>query len=350
MNRQQVAVAIAKLHHYTLLLRYWQELEPDDYVTALDSQLVHFSEWINGVADYLDREPNEKVYRMLDFVGSTDKLLHYVIRYKDSMPNDVRVSLLDYISVLNRVKEKGKTLHKQSKGNEYMWLVDGLDNERARSLLARAQKIRILDEHFQPYEEITRKQLKVLAFSVSQILNLKSRCKWLYFERQWPSEKNHLSNLPLPSRDRKDMKMITDLYPEVDYTELFAPIKDEYFKTLLTPQQKSELYRLLLENGYITPDISDETFMEIFHPATKEVRIPVKWNQTQGQLCFFVYNMFREGNDKKLWAKTANCFSIAGHKPNTETLKTFLIIIKKKGKIENYDPKLREIVLAVLGK
>lgn len=213
------------------------------------------------------------------------------------------------------------------------------------ALLKRAQDINILDAHFQPMPDIYRKQLKVLAFAVKQIVGKDKRLQWDYFDRLWPLPGTmHLSNIRLPDKNSKRMKLITDLFPEVDFSDLFFVKSEEPFWTRLTGRQKKSVYQSLISNAYISPETTPEDFNSLFKPVTNgEVR-KVIWIGTQNQLSFFIYHAFKKRNRLSLWVKASNRFLVKGRHPNKDTLSTFLTHIKKSGQLCTYDTKLMEIV------
>lgn len=330
MNRQQAAIAIAKISETSQRLKYWMDLKPETYVTALDSQLVHFGDWAQDLADYLINDPNEKVYQMLWIMGPPKHLQAYIDLYGEAMPANVRHSLLVYIPIIEKLRQEGKSVHALSKG-EYKYLADGLDNAHAVELLKRAQDANLLDDKFKPKVGVTRAQLKVIAYAVAQLMGLDKqyRRRWKAFNEQWPHSSDHLSNVVLPNIKRADMRMIIDLYPEVDYTDLVVNPNDFYFNTEMEWPRINSLYWALKKNGYIDANTTLHNFHCIFKPKDKNGRKPVNWIGGSRQLSLFVSLVLCEGNERDLWSKATNCFLVKGRLPNRGTLSMFLIKIKK---------------------
>lgn len=348
MNRQQAAIAIAKISETSRNLKYWMDLKPETYVTALDSQLIHFGEWAQELADYLINDPNKKVYQMLWIMGPPKHLQAYVDLYGDAMPADVRNSLLVYIPLIEKLRKEGKSVHARAKG-EYRYLADGLDNPRAVEFLKRAQDANLLDDKFKPKVGVTRAQLKVIAYAVAQLMGLDKqyRGKWKAFNEQWPHSSDHLSNVVLPNIKRADMRMITDLYPEVDYTDLVVNPNDFYFKSNLQWPRINSLYWALKTNGYIDASTTLHNFHCIFKPEEKEGRQPVNWIKDEKLLSLFVSLVIREGNEINLWVRATNCFLVKGRRPNRATMSMFLTKIKKNAsshKMNNNEMKLLNVI------
>lgn len=348
MNRQQAAIAIAKISETSQRLKYWMDLKPESYVTALDSQLSHFGEWAQDLADYLLTDPNEKVYQMLWIMGPPKHLQAYMNLYGEAMPTVVRHSLLVYIPIIEKLRNEGRSVHALSKG-KYKYLADGLDNPRAVELLKRAQDANLLDDKYMPKVGVTRAQLKVLAYSVAQMMGYDKqyRMKWKAFNEQWPSSTDHLANIKLPNIERADMKLITDLYPEVDYTDLVVNPNDFYFITKMAWPRINSLYWALKANGYIDANTTLHNFHNIFKPEDKEGRQPVNWIKDERQLSLFVSLVLREGNELGLWVKAANCFLVKGRRPNRATLAMFLTKIKKNAsanRLHDNDTKLLNVI------
>lgn len=348
MNRQQAAIAIAKISETSRNLKYWMDLKPETYVTALDSQLIHFGEWAQELADYLINDPNKKVYQMLWIMGPPKHLQAYVDLYGDAMPTDVRNSLLVYIPLIEKLRKEGKSVHARAKG-EYRYLADGLDNPRAVEFLKRAQDANLLDDKFKPKVGVTRAQLKVIAYAVAQLIGLDKqyRRRWKTFNEQWPHSSDHLSNVMLPNLRRADMRMITDLYPEVDYTDLVVNPKDFYFNTEMEWPRINSLYWTLKKAGYIDATTTLHNFHCIFKPEEKEGRQPVNWIKDERQLSLFVSLVLREGNEINLWLRATNCFLVKGRRPNRATMAMFLTKIKKSvfaQRLHNNDKVLLEVI------
>lgn len=350
MNRQQVAIAIAKINKTSKLLRYWQELKPETYVTALDSDLVHFGKWSHDIGEYLMEHPNKKLYYMLWVMGPTDNLKDYVRIYQNTMPSEVRLSLLDFIANMKKISDDSKEIQSRAKG-EYRYLADGLDNKEAAELLDRARNMRILDDKYQPMPDISRGQLKVIAFAVSHLLGFKFRHKWTAFAKQWQSEIDHVSNADLPNRNRADMKLITDLYPEVDFDNLFICPRDDYFNTSFSWGKIKSLFYTLKKNGYIDESTTLVNFNALFKPANKKGRIPVNWLKDEHALSLLVYALFKPDNKIMIWSTAENCFTVKGRRPNRRTLAMFLTKIKKRTEthsLRNEDVKLLKVLRGYL--
>lgn len=330
MNRQQAAIAIAKISETSQRLKYWMDLKPETYVTALDSQLVHFGDWAHDLADYLINDPNEKVYQMLWIMGPPKHLQAYIDLYGEAMPTNVRHSLLVYIPIIEKLRQEGKSVHALSKG-EYKYLADGLDNPDTVQLLKRAQDANLLDDKFKPKVGVTRAQLKVIAYAIAQLVghDKQSRGRWKAFNEQWPHSSDHLSNVMVPNLRRVDMRMITDLYPEVDYTDLAVNPKDYYFKATIEWPRINSLYWVLKTNGYIDTSTTLHNFHCIFKPEGKENRIRVNWIKGERLLSLFVSLVLRKENERNLWVITENCFLNKGRRPHRGTLSMFLTKIKK---------------------
>ena len=69
---------------------------------------------------------------------------------------------------------------------EYKDLIEPLANEQVATLLQRAIRTGLLDEHYQPMPQTKPLQLKVIAYAVSTICKLPSA--YILFEKQWKRE------------------------------------------------------------------------------------------------------------------------------------------------------------------
>lgn len=344
MNRQEVAVAVVKINKATKMLRYWLGLGEEMYTSVLDPELSQLATWIRGIKSFLKAHPDETVYEMLGMICTEKDIKTFLERYGNVMPKKVKSSLLAYLPVIKRLLDDGKKIHEQSKG-EYRGLVDGLDNDIAKGLLDRAKGIKVLDKHYMPLPDINTRQLKMIAYAVIQHIGGKYPLEWDVFNRQWSLKgKKSLHKAHLLNLGDDDMRLITGLYPEVDFSPLFAVHDDLYFNTQLDGKDLVKVFHKLVGKGYVSKETTQKEFLDMFRPLNKGTRKPVCWIKNQRQLSFFVYHFLRKGNETTMWVVAQNCFSLNGRRANRDTMSGFLTKIKKWGVLDNYDAKLMEIM------
>lgn len=129
------------------------------------------------------------------------------------------------------------------------------------------------------------------------------------------------------------------LYPDVDYKELLDKKYDDVFFTIKhTDESARYLYEALKRGNYIDKSTTLSNFCSIF--AKQKRRKPIEWTDNQLKLGYLVHHAFNKPFEK-IWVTTVECFSIKGHKPHVEALKSNTA--KALRQEREVDPELLEI-------
>ena len=339
MNRQQIVIRIERMNRFSKQLTYWVELGSEFYLPAFDPELSQFGQWAKELQSYLRTEhPDSLVQRILSF-PKQDLLLEYLEEHQRELPKEIYASLSAYASTINAIKELLNELKAENKG-DFRYLVDGLAFKEAADLLQRCVDAGILTEEYQPMPTTTSAQLRLIAFAVSTILKFKVRNRWAFFEEQWNHSHNKLSGVSLPIRNAEVMEVVINLFPEVDFSSLFAPKVYLKFDTPYNTAHIKRLYTDLMRGMYLDESTSFEQFLGIFGKGDN--RTPVNWIQEQRKLGYFIHQAFAPTN-KDFWKKAVSRFRVNGELPHKGSLQSGYQALVRDNLVDGYCPELMEI-------
>ncbi len=339
MNRQQIVICLERMNRFSKQLTYWVELGGEFYLPSFDADLNKFGDWAKEVRKFIVQgDCNALMERIVSF-PKQDLLLQYLEDHRDPLPKEIFSSLSDYAATISALKDDVKEFKAESKG-ELCNLVDGLAFKEAADLLQRCVEAGLLTEEYQPMPSTTSGQLKLIAFAVSTILEFKVRKRWAYFEEQWNHSHNKLSGVSLPIRDAEVMEVVTNLFPEVDFTPLFAPKVYLKFDTPYNTPRIKGLYTDLKRGMYLDESTTFEQFLGIFGKG--DDRTPVNWIQEQRKLGFFIRQAFAP-NNKDYWKKAVSRFRVNGELPHRGSLQSGYQALVKNNLVDAYCPELMDI-------
>lgn len=339
MTRQETVIKITKITRIVGEMKSQLDLDDEIEFEALDSSWTNIGKWAEEICQYMEQAPSPLLANLIANNEFTTPVVNYVQCHRQEI-DSAYVKIMDcYAENMQSLLSLCERQEEELKG-EYKDLIEPLANEQVATLLQRAIRTGLLDEHYQPMPQTKPLQLKVIAYAVSTICKLPST--YILFEKQWKRENGkRFSTWRVPRYHTKLYETTKALYPEVDFTE-FEPVhKTETFYTPQDEEDIKELYRDLIKYKYITPDTEIETFAGIFDKA--KFCKPVEWMKTQRQLSFFVYQAFYKFNKKDLWIKGECCFCINGRTPHKACFVSGYSSIKRAGWLDRYDAKLKAI-------
>ena len=339
MTRQETVIKITKITRIVGEMKSQLDLDDEIEFEALDSSWINIGKWAEEICQYMEQAPSPLLADLIANNEFTTPVVNYVQSHRQEI-DSAYVKIVDcYTENMQSLLSLCERQEEELKG-EYKDLIEPLANEQVATLLQRAIRAGLLDEHYQPEPQTKPIQLKVIAYAVSTICRFPNT--YVYFEKQWKRENGRRFNtcrVPRYNTELYDTAKV--LYPEVDFNE-FEPVhKTETFYTPQDEEDIKELYRDLIKYKYIAPDTEIETFAGILDKA--KFCKPVEWMKTQRQLSFFVYQAFYKFNKKDLWVKGECCFSIKGHTPHKGCFVSGYSWIKRAGWLDRYDAKLKAI-------
>ena len=339
MTRQETVIKITKITRIVGEMKSQLDLDDEIEFEALDSSWMNIGKWAKEICLYMEQAPSPLLANLITNNEFTVPVVNYVQSHKQEI-DSAYVKVIDcYANNMQALLSLCKRQEEEVKG-EYKDLIEPLANEQVATLLQRAIRAGLLDEHYQPMPQTKPLQLKVIAYAVSTICKLPST--YILFEKQWKREYGkRFSTWRVPRYNTGLYETTKALYPEVDFTEFEPTHQTETFYTPQSEEDIAVLYRDLVKYGYIAPDTGLKTFVGIFNKKTFSK--PVEWIKTQRQLSFFVYQAFYKFNKKDLWIKGECCFSINGHTPHKACFVSGYSWIKRAGWLDRYDVRLKAI-------
>lgn len=339
MTRQETVIKITKITRIIGEMKSQLDLDDEIEFEALDSSWANIGKWTKEIYQYMEQAPSPLLADLITNNEFTTPVVNYVQSHKQNIDSTYVKVIDSYAKNMQALLSLCEEQREKLKG-EYKDLTGPLANEQVATLLQRAIRAGLLDEHYQPMPQTKPLQLKVIAYAISAICKLSS--PYVHFEKQWKRENGkRFSTSRVPRYNTALYDTTKALYPEVDFTE-FEPIHEA--KTFYTPQSEQDirmLYHELVKYCYIAPSTTFETFAGIFD-KTKFSK-PIEWIKAQRQLSYFVYLAFYKFNKKDLWIKGECCFSIDGHSPHKACFVSGYSWIKRAGWLDRYDVKLKAI-------
>ncbi|MGN1255038.1 MAG: hypothetical protein ACI4T9_10700 [Prevotella sp.] len=336
--RQKVAYDIACINKVMKELACCSALRPGSYYPQLEDELASLGEWTSEVYAYVKTDDSAIVSLLAERMYVYPDLRKYQERHRAVMPCSVSASLSKAVPLLPTLCHFISNRQSKEKG-KFLFLTDGLANEKAVALLQRAVDAKLLTNRYQPMRKTSLSELKTIAFAVGTLMHFSFREKWISFDQQWPCGCGNLRGAYIPREKIEKVNNVIRLYPEVDFKPLLEPDNRYlYYSCKTTPKSRKYLYSALKNGGYISKSTSFQHFCRIF--ASNSRRKPVQWIDRQCLLGYLAYNAFKKPNDK-LWLTTCECFSLNGKKPNACTLRSHTNKIIRAGTV--LDKKLLDI-------
>ena len=316
-ERHEAAMAIAIINRTSKQVYDGIRLSNIDAVEYALAEHPDFEETAESIISYIEQDKDKKLYDQLVYLVDSS---HFSKFYKTLKDENLKNELSELMDCLDTLHEYAKQCINEYY-KEYPGLVPFFANDEIKELLDRAVKAGLLDEKYQPMKTTKRYHLKLIAYGIATIKELKTRNKWCHFEKLWNTGCNRLSAIRVPMTKARDVYRVTKLYPEVDYYS-FLNTKEcvKTFKTSLNKEQATWLCKMLKANGFLDAKVSTESFLAIM----KLLRIPpspINWTGSLNSLIYFTREMFMELNPSFAHL-TANWFTNNNANVNYGTIKT----------------------------
>ena len=339
MNRQEVAISLAQLNLINKKVSSAVLLNQGLCEVMSQYDLTSIQKIGDDILLYLKKNPCQSIMSFIDTMYDIEQLRNIL-----SCNNKVYLSQFEYMLLtklvdtndrLNDFATLYKTMYRKGK-----LLEDIFENERAIELFQRAQKAGFLDNKYQLTNKISNVQIRTLAYAISEVLGIKPKERYKYFQRQWNI--NDIAKTALPELYSKTVEAIKKLYPEVDFSPLTGKNDAAYFEVPYPRERMEELFMSLIMLGYIDKKTKLVDFMKMFRIGDVSNRIPVNWIREQRCLSFFVKHAFQYSN-KDIWMKAQNCFTIKGHTPNRQGLKSSMATLVREKRGDDFDLCLKSL-------
>lgn len=325
MERSKIVINIARLNRINKKLNYLLECKDDFYTSALDPEFSNIGLWALEIQTFWRECKDPVLTEQILNIGSSSNFYKLLLGAKK--PDDVTGAISMYIDTMAELRSEIKHEQELGKG-AYSMLPKELANEKAVELLGRVKEAGFLNSEYQPSEATTNSQLKLIAYAIGKILNLKPI--WSPFEQLW--RKSHLPAAIIPANQIDKVAKIDNimrLYQEVDFSPIINYGKHRHFKTRLTTERLTQIFSNLLYKNYIDAGTNVNQWLNICGKGDLSENIdPISWTKSQQELIYFTDKLFGDDNRAGYIKTTVNCFLIDGEIPAYGSLRSGLSKVK----------------------
>ena len=347
MEKREIIARLDKMYRALSMLRYNTYMPEDAEAPGIYDDLCLVGKWAADIKtaweethpDYLPGELERFVDMDGSHRGSAIPTLLTVaskaLRSND-LPDEIRHSLTDFATITNNLKDDVVKYLTDHQGKLF-GVPKELQNEDTLRLLDRCTQNNLLDDHYQPTEEIKPFQLKLIAYAISTTISKKP--SWSTFEKLW-SLGYSLKGINVPVTKSGEIDKVLRLFPGTS-----IPTKQQKDLAFICGRSDRDLQQIsthLKESGYISNMAAERDWMVICGKAehNNEVK-PIPWIAELRHLVILVNKLFASCNNEKIWVKTISCFEVNGRTPNIGSLKAANTWLSKNS---NYDPNLETII------
>lgn len=339
-ERHEAAMAIAIINKVSKLVYDGIRLNSIDAVEYVLSDYPDIEETTESIINYIEGDKDKKLFDQLTYLVESSQFKKF---YKTIQDEELQKNLSELMDCLDKLHEYASQCTKEYY-KDYPDLVPFFANEEIKDLLDRAVSAGFLDEKYQPKKTTKRYHLKLIAYAIANIKELKTRNKWCHFEKLWKTGCNRISAIRVPMTKARDVYRVTKLYPEVDfYSFLNTKECEKTFKTSLNKQQATYLCDLLKTNGFLDAKVSTESFLAIM----KLLRLPpspINWTGSLDSLIYFTREMYMELNPSFAHL-TANWFTNNNANVNYGTIKTKSSLLNRFPERYDFIPLIDKLIL-----
>ena len=347
MEKREIIARLDKMYRALSMLRYNTYMPEDAEAPGIYDDLCLVGKWAADIKtaweethpDYLPGELERFVDMDGSHRGSAIPTLLTVaskaLRSND-LPDEIINSLSNFITVTNNLKDDVVKYLTDHQGKLF-GVPKELQNEDTLRLLDRCTQNNLLDDHYQPTEEIKPFQLKLIAYAISTTISKKPY--WSTFEKLW-SLGYSLKGINVPVTKSGEIDKVLRLFPGTSIPT--KQQKDLVFICGRSDRDLQQIFIHLQESGYISNMAAERDWMVICGKAELDNEIkPIPWIAELRHLVILVNKLFASFNNEKIWVKTISCFEVNGRTPNIGSLKAANTWLSKNG---SYDPNLETII------
>lgn len=179
MTRQETVIKITKITRIVGEMKSQLDLDDEIEFEALDSSWMNIGKWAEEICQYMEQAPSPLLADLIANNEFTTPVVNYVQSHRQEI-DSAYVKIVDcYAENMQSLLSLCERQEEELKG-EYKDLIEPLANEQVATLLQRAIRAGLLDEHYQPEPQTKPIQLKVIAYAVSTICRFPNT--YVYFE------------------------------------------------------------------------------------------------------------------------------------------------------------------------
>ena len=336
INRQTIVLHIVKINRMIKTLNYLLSVDSGFIFSNIDPDIMNMNIWIKEILEYWKHSKCPNIANQITNIGAAESIS--LILESNHITNDEKTLLGELLGTYQDLIKAIKDEKDKGKGSYYL-LPDEIANNKAVELLNRSVDAGLLNEQYQPTASTTKAQMKLIAYAVSTLCEIKNI--WKPFCELWHYD--GIKSVVLPVTKKDMIKSVTSIYPEVIFDKSGSDIPS-YYNTNINKRKLIRIFIDLQKSGYISED-SDITSWLSINGFSKSNNSIINWVKDVRSLCYFVYLLYSELNSKHIWEITKRCFTINGNSPNIGTMKSGIQWIKKNNDLSKYEPTLLGIIM-----
>lgn len=318
-NRQKAATFIAIINRVSKQINLEVQLGIQQNMYDLLADGLNFNRLTTELLAYMKEDNDPLLYFQLARFVETEGIR----KYMDVLPSsEFRLKMEELCNAVDRLRAYGDKCINGT-ALDYPNLIPFFAYPEARSLFQRAVDAGFLDEEFQPLPGVDHYKLKLIAFGISEILEIPFRQRWCNFDRQWNIKGCSLSRYHLPMTKASEFVRITQLYNEVDFRPLMnvGINRKEPFSTDMTKDQVVHLYDSLRRYCFLSLKTKEEDFLAMFGFG-KVAKPSVRWSSSMYSLVYFIRTALSD-TTRDIWRLVVDWVVLENEKTlNRETCKS----------------------------
>lgn len=335
INRQTIVLHIVKINRMIKTLNYLISVDSGFIFSNIDPDIMNMNIWIKEILEYWKHSKCPNIANQITNIGAAESIS--LILESNHITNDEKTLLGEFLGTYQDLIKAIKDEKDKGKGSYYL-LPDEIANNKAVELLNRSVDAGLLNEQYQPTASTTKAQMKLIAYAVSTLCEIKNI--WKPFCELWHYD--GIKSVVLPVTKTDNLIFVTQLYSEIDFNEIYHR-KKASFKTKRSKKNLSRIFLRLMDAGYFNKSTQLSQWLYICGFSQNQSE-PIVWEKGVRKLGYFISHLFGELNKEDIWNITHSNFTINGKHPNKGSLASGNSLIMRTGADKNYDPIILRII------
>lgn len=310
---------IAIINRVSKQINFEVQLESQQNLYMAFADGLNFKRLSDELLAYMKEDNDPLLYIQLVRLIETDEIREYM---KALPASELRLEISTLCDAVDKLRTYGDRCMCKTK-EQFPNLIPFFANPIAEELFQRAVDAGYLDNEFKPLPGVDCFKLKLIAFGISEILDIPYRQRWCNFDRQWDISGSSLAKYHIPITKANEFVKITQLYSEADYRPLLnAGVNHkEPFSTDMTKDQVIYLYDALRRNCYLSLKTKEADFLAMFGFGTVAKPV-IRWSSSLLSLVYFIRAALAD-TTRDIWRLAVDWIMLDGEKQlNHETCKS----------------------------
>lgn len=219
-------------------LNYLLSVDSGFIFSNIDPDIMNMNIWIKEILEYWKHSKCPNIANQITNIGAAESIS--LILESNNITNDEKTLLGEFLGTYQDLIKAIKDEKDKGKGSYYL-LPDEIANNKAVELLNRSVDAGLLNDQYQPTASTTKAQMKLIAYAVSTLCEIKNI--WKPFCELWHYE--GLRSVVLPVTKTDNLIFVTQLYSEIDFNEIYHR-KKASFKTKRSKKNLSRIFLRLM--------------------------------------------------------------------------------------------------------